>query len=70
METDPFEEEMETETVVPSDVVPVPVEIIPVVSEEDFKRRVTTLSPDKLAFLLAQMLADKKKTDPSPQKPG
>jgi hypothetical protein len=60
MNTDPFDEELETDTVVPSDVVPVPVEIIPVASEEDFKQQVTKLSPDELAFLLAQMLADKK----------
>lgn len=69
MTTDPFDEELETDTVVPSDVVPVPVEIIPVASVEDFNQRLAKLSPDDLAFALAQMLADKRKTDPGSQKP-
>lgn len=70
MDTDPFEEELEPETIVPSDVVPGPVEVILIASVEDFKRQVTKLTPDELAFLLVQMMADKKKTDPGSQKPG
>lgn len=57
METDPFDKELETDMIVPCDVVPVPVDITRIASEEEFKRQVTKLSPDELAFLLAQMMA-------------
>lgn len=67
MNTDPFDVEMEPETIVPSDMVPNPVQITPIASEEDFKQRLTTLSPDDLALALALMLDKKTKNDASSQ---
>jgi hypothetical protein len=59
MTSEPFDEELEKDIIVPADFIPNRADTpMPVVTVEDFKRQLAKLSPDELAFLLNQMMTD------------
>ncbi len=65
MSSEPFDEELDKDTVVPHDAVYGAVQITPIETVEDFKRRLAAVDADELAFLLTQMKPD----EPSGEQP-
>ena len=64
MTIDPFDEELEVDTLVPADPEPTIGAPKPVETMEDFVQRLTKLSPRDLACLLATMKSPKAAGDP------